>query len=295
MGLSLVLIHLGLVMAAAALRYGGRHARFVTPTGGDHGMWPVLIGAGLVAAGLLLARADLRQRRRRVSTVAWAETLLVFASLLGLAWAVLPSKPRDLGWLDWTALAGWLAMTLAIFARHRLDVHDLRRRLLRRPKWPGPLAVWTLLLCVVTIAGGLGLAMMIHGPIRVRWDKLAVSLATYPLYALAQMGLFLVFLVPRLRRMGLEPVERVGMAACLFALLHWPNGPLMVATLVGGAVWAGFYVLKRTHLVWLAISMGLLASCFARFVPHTFGQNMRVGPLYVERALEWDTHGPGPP
>ena len=295
MGLSLVLIHLGLVMAVSALRYGERHARFVTPFDGQHGIWPVVTGAGLIAVGLLLAWAGLRRRRQRVSTIAWAETLLVFASLLGLAWAVLPSKPRCFDWFHWSALAGWLAMTVSVFARHRIDVHDLGRRLFRRPRQAGRLTVWTLLLCAVTIAGGLDLALKTHGQIRIRWDKLAVSLATYPLYALVQMGLFLVFLVPRLRRMGIEPGQRACVAACLFALLHWPNGPLMVATLIGGAVWAGFYVLKRTHLVWLAISMGLAASCLARFAPHTFHQNMRVGPLYVERALEWDAHGPGPP
>ncbi len=287
MFLSLVLLNLAVVMGLSALRYPPPASRFATPALQPGGPWPLGIAATLALLGGLLGIGEIRRARRRTANVAWIESLAVSASLLAIIW-LLPAKPRHFGWAGWFCLAGWAGLAVGLFVRHRTDRRDLLGRLRAVGPLPRSLAVWTAVLAAGPIMAGLVLDVPID------LAKLAVSLLTYPLYAILQMGLFLVFLMPRLRRMGLEAGERAAAAPWLFAILHWPNGPVMLATLIGGFVWAAFYV-RRTHLLWLALSMGIAASCFTRFLPHTFTQNMRTGPIFVERGLEWHRFGPPPP
>lgn len=285
--LSLVLLNLAVVMGLAALRYPGPASRFVTPALQPAGPWPLGIAGVLALVGVLLGVVGIRRARRRAAVVAWAESLTVFASLLAIIW-LLPAKPRHFGGAGWLCLGGWLGLAVGLFVRHRADRRELLRRLGTGIRPPRALVIWTAVLAAVPVTVGLALDVPVDP------GKLAVSVITYPLYALVQMGLFLVFLLPRLRRMGLAPGPRAAAAPWLFAILHWPNGPVMLATLVGGFVWAAFYV-RRTHLLWLAVSMGIAASCFTRFLPHTFTQNMRTGPIFVERGLEWHRFGPPRP
>ena len=119
--------------------------------------------------------------------------------------------------------------------------------------------------------------------------RLAYSLA-YPLYALAQLLVFQSFLVPRLRRLGASGASLIAVAACMFALLHWPNRLVMAACIVGAGVWTWAFI-RRPNICALALSMGLAAMAMYNAMPREIGpwstHNLRTGPIYVQRMIEW--------
>jgi hypothetical protein len=112
---------------------------------------------------------------------------------------------------------------------------------------------------------------------------LAVSLATYPLYAAVQLALVLGVTWPSLRRLGdRSTAPAVTAAALLFALVHWPNPLLMALTGLGMLLWAREY--GRGRPPWhLAVSMGLLATLAAQGLPDPWTEHMRAGPGCVRQ------------
>jgi hypothetical protein len=197
---------------------------------------------------------------------------------LGYEWAFLPAfdyRPVDIVFL--VALAGVLAWLLIrdsrSLAQMGLTVRGLRPAMQR-------LAAPTLL-----VLGACALIGWAAGA-KVDMAKLGVSLLTYPLYALAQLILLLVLLVARLERMNASTVSILIVAPGIFALVHWPNGPLMTGCFLMGILWTGLH-LRRPQVLACALSMGLAATAFARLLPVQWTQNMRTGPIYVQRGLEW--------
>jgi membrane protease YdiL (CAAX protease family) len=68
----------------------------------------------------------------------------------------------------------------------------------------------------------------------------------------------------------------IGIAAVLFALAHLPNIPLVLATLVWGAVSCALFHRYRNLYV-LGLAQGILGLCFAVCIPDMWLHHMRVG------------------
>ena len=99
--------------------------------------------------------------------------------------------------------------------------------------------------------------------------------AGYVLWTLYQQFLLQDYFMLRLASV-LSSNAAIGVAALLFAAAHLPNIPLVVATLVWGAVSCALF--RRYHNLYvLGLAQGLLGLCFAVCVPDVFIRHMRVG------------------
>ena len=99
--------------------------------------------------------------------------------------------------------------------------------------------------------------------------------AGYVLWTLYQQFLLQDYFVPRLTAV-LSSNVAIALAAVLFAVAHLPNIPLMLATLVWGAVSCILFRRYR-NLYIIGITQGLLGLCFAVCVPDVWLHHMRVG------------------
>jgi len=180
-------------------------------------------------------------------------------------------------------------VALALVGLERVVAH--RKLVFRRDVWfatggrvGGALAAGTAVVAVVAfVAGrfaGSGEADPTH------W---AVALATYPLYAMVQLGATLA-LPARVWRSKDEHGPRATIAglAFVFAWIHAPNPLVMVLTGGGMVAWALAHQ-RRVGFAWIALSMGLAGATVAQSLPDSWTQNMRVGAAYV-LALQTERH-----
>ncbi len=107
----------------------------------------------------------------------------------------------------------------------------------------------------------------------------------YVIWTIYQQFLLQDYFMPRLTRL-LSGDAAIAIAAILFSVAHLPNVPLMIATLVWGAVSCALFRRYRSIYV-LGIAQGLLGLCFAVCVPDLFLHHMRVGLGY------WHYHPAG--
>lgn len=99
--------------------------------------------------------------------------------------------------------------------------------------------------------------------------------AGYVLWTLYQQFLLQDYFLPRLASV-LSSNTAIAVAALLFAVAHLPNIPLVLATLVWGAVSCILFRRYR-NLYIIGITQGLLGLCFAVCVPDVWLHHMRVG------------------
>ena len=274
-----LLANLLVVLVAAGVRYGGADLAFAWPFGwGAWAWWPVTAAAavGMVAAAVVgrarLARAEPRR--------ALLELTLIFPVFFAFEWFVLP--PYHWRAIDWTIMAALVAAVTILMWLDR-----------RRWKQWGvtgrnflPAARLLVLPTAGMIAAPVVVAIFIGSDFEV--SRLPGA-ALYPLYALGQLAIFQVFLVPRLRRMAGSGASVIVVAACIFALLHWPNGVVMAACFLAAAVWTAVY-LRRPNVFALALSMGLAAAALVNALPRERTvwrtNSLRTGPIYVQRLLD---------
>jgi hypothetical protein len=101
------------------------------------------------------------------------------------------------------------------------------------------------------------------------------QVAGYVLWTLYQQFLLQDYFLPRLTSV-LSSNTAIAVAAVLFAVAHLPNIPLVLATLVWGAV--SCILFRRYHNLYIiGITQGLLGLCFAVCVPDVWLHHMRVG------------------
>lgn len=109
-----------------------------------------------------------------------------------------------------------------------------------------------------------------------------LSLFLYPLYALVQLGFFLVIPATRVHQFGLKAWQTALIISLAFGLLHAPNPVVVAVSALSLFIWSWQYLAGR-KLLPLAIVMGLSATTFSQFLPDSFTGHMRVGPGYTFR------------
>jgi len=134
-----------------------------------------------------------------------------------------------------------------------------------------------LILFVAVILGIAGLT----GDVRFKPRFFSMVLVV-PFWAIFQQYMLLAFANRRLRViLGKGAVSTVATAA-LFALLHVPNPALVVATAVGGYLWAWEYE-RRPNIMANSITHGIASAFLANLLPHWLLKNMVVGYNYYLR------------
>jgi hypothetical protein len=98
-------------------------------------------------------------------------------------------------------------------------------------------------------------------------------------WAFIQQYALQAFVQTRLREVWGSDQAAAASAAGLFAFLHLPNPPLMVATFVIGYVWCRLFR-RHPNLLTLALSHMTLAITLSHSFPRAWLHGLRVGPGY---------------
>jgi hypothetical protein len=260
------------------LRYPGAALRHASPVPAPAWAWDValaLIATGALAAAWLGRRALARPSGRR----ALAE-LGVYPLGLAVVWGALPAYREDYRPWHYGLIAALSLLIGLLFLRNRANRARWGLTTRRLGTALRALALPTALL----LAAGLAVIAATTG-FSVRWSRLALNVVTYPLYAVAQLLVLHAFLIRRLEVLSDSRPLIVLAAALVFALVHWPNGPLALGCLVGAAVWAHNF-LRHGNLLAVALSMGVLAAILGNAVPREAVDNARCGPIHVQRRID---------
>ena len=266
------------VLGTAYVRYDPSALSHAGPVAVGRSGW---VWAIVVAEVLCICTAVLglkRLTRRSGATRALVELMLLPASFV-LVWGFLPPRTREYSAANWVAIASLLAAVGVAIWRDSRGPADLGLGARNFAAAARRLAIPTVVMVAVPIVTAMfvGTDFELH--------RAATSLAGYPVYALAQLLIFQVFLVPRLCRLSDSRGAVIVVASGLFALAHWPNMPVMCACAAVGAVWTWVY-LARPNVYATALSMALAAVSFTHALPRDLTHHVRVGPMYVFRAVQ---------
>ena len=204
---------------------------------------------------------------RRVTLLVEAVTPILAAQMY--IWAVPHERPRWWDVICGLAIAGFVALAIV-----RSPARD--RRLFglgpRADHWraAGPLGLLTGLFVLMILGYGWATRQL-----RGDWDVLAAA-AAYPIWGLAQQGVMLGFVYPRLKAALGIPWAPLG-TAILFGLAHLPN-PLLTVGGVGLALGYALIWQRAPSLPLTAFSHGLIGAVCDKAL-HI---SMRVGAHYFE-------------
>ena len=264
---SLICAHALSILLVGGLRFG---PEAVLPGAGE-ALWRAvtgLVAVALAASLLMEARRGTPPWRRRGRWLLW----LVFPGTAAVNWGLGGTTLSGSPDLPVLAVIFGLAATVLVLRNREWTI---RETTLRAWKCGG---AWLLLPTVVVAA-----LVLLHE------TRLAagtgIALATYPLYAAAQIGVALVLPWTQWERDAIAPGWRVFATTILFALVHWPNLFAVGATALGMLLWASAWRAGSAFIP-LALSMGLLATVTTQALPETLTAHMRVGSNYVLKSRE---------
>jgi hypothetical protein len=128
------------------------------------------------------------------------------------------------------------------------------------------------LLLFVALVVGIG---AISGSLRFK-GRFFSMLVVVPFWACFQQYMLLAFANRRFAVLFSNKDATVLATAALFGILHMPNPVLMVATTVGGYLWAREYE-RRPNIFANSITHGIASAFLANTLPHWLLKNMVVG------------------
>lgn len=187
--------------------------------------------------------------------------MLGFAAIVAILW--LPTHEQ----LIFGPVALLAPLVLVLMQRPSLNELGLGRRGFVSSLWILPAAVGLMV-------AGLLVAKRI-GTFHPLYNANLSHFYGYILWTMYQQFLLQDFFMPRLTRL-LSSDTAIAAAAVLFAVAHLPNLPLVLATLVWGAVSCALFRHYRNLYV-LGLAQGLLGLGFAVCVPEALLHHMRVG------------------
>jgi Type II CAAX prenyl endopeptidase Rce1-like len=189
------------------------------------------------------------------------ELSLGFAGIMVILW--LPTRPQ----LIFGPIALLVPLVLVLLRRPTLNDLGLGSRGFIRSLWILPAAI---ALTFVAI-----LAAQRVGTYHALYNAGFSHVWGYVVWTMYQQFLVQDYFMPRLNSL-LSSDGAIATAATLFAMAHLPNLPLVIATLLWGAVSCLLFRRYR-NLYMLGLAQGLLGLCFAVCIPDALIHHMRVG------------------
>ena len=264
---SLVFAHALSILLVGGLRFGSSAVLVGAPVA-------VWVGAmAFLAVGTFLAlRAERRQGHAPWSCRGRMLLWLVFPGAAAANWGL--GQTGAFQGPDTAILAITLGLVLATLSWRR---GEWAGRETSRRAWMIS-ARWLLLPTGVVLAAGFWRSGGL--------DETGLGFVTYPLYAWLQLAAVVVLPWTQWARDGIEPRRRVAASALLFALVHWPNPFITIATGLGMLVWASAWRAGGALLP-LTLSMGIAATVATRSLPPDLTQHMRVAATYAIKTREF--------
>lgn len=201
------------------------------------------------------------QSPRRAYSRDLPELVIGFTAILAVLW--LPTREQ----LFFGPIALLAPLGLVLSRRPTLDDLGLG--------WRGFLpSLWILVAAIALAFASIFVAKRI-GTFHALYSPDFAHVWGYVLWTLYQQFLLQDYFMPRLTRL-LTSDRAILTAAVLFAVAHLPNLPLVLATVLWGAL--SCYLFRRCHNLWaLGLAQGLLGLCFSVVVPDAMHHHMRVG------------------
>jgi len=204
----------------------------------------------------------------RRKTIAFVETIAVFAWLLLCIWFVMPGGSLS---LQITAIvATVLFVSLSQFLRR-----ETWRTMGLDARWFLP-SLWRAGAIALPGTGGMWLAGYLNGSAGVGVIAFFVIAFFYAFWGLVQQYLFLSYFSRRLRIFSGDRIIVALVTAAMFSVVHLPIVILAAATFIFGFV-AAFIFYERPNLYALALAHGLLGAAFYCFLPDTLTGRLEGG------------------
>ena len=216
-------------------------------------------------------QSNLGDARLSLRAVAALEIISVLGSVLITAWVLNPLQLNQ-RWLE--AVPGILAVALMMYS------HWLNGETPQVLGFTGKhfLRALQLLIVPMLVVGALLLFIGYQAHSLNFGERFWLSLLVVPFWGLAQQYILQGFIYRRLQR--IFPAQNgyiiILIAAVLFALVHAPNLPLMLLTLIGGIVWTWVYA-RAPNLFVLGLSHGVMSAIAMSSLPAWFLQSMSIG------------------
>ncbi len=203
------------------------------------------------------------------------EIVSVVSSVVLTAWVLTPLQLNQ-RWLE--ALPGVCGLLLMLYS-HRLHGETLAQLGFTTKHFGTALK---LLLGPMLLVAALLLSLGFLTHALHFGQRFWLSLLLLPLWALTQQYILQGFIYRRLKLIvGAEKnALTIFLAALLFALVHAPNAPLMLLTLIGGLVWTWVYA-RAPNLFALGLSHALMSALAISSLPAWFLQSMGIGYKYL--------------
>ncbi len=203
--------------------------------------------------------------------VAALEIASVVVSVLITVWVINPLQLEQ-RWIS--ALPGILVLAL-MFHAHRAAGETLRSLGFRLENFWGAVRLLILPMLVVgTCLLGIGYwyKSLNFG------NRFLFALAFVPFWGLAQQYVLQAFVLRRVQLIlgAGQGNLAVAVAAAVFALVHAPNIPLVLLTLLGGLIWCWVYE-REPNLFALGLSHGIMSALAMASLPPALLQSMSIG------------------
>jgi hypothetical protein len=207
------------------------------------------------------------------AAVVWWEISSVIASILIGEWIVLAFAPQNKILLVFPV---FLCVGLILFSiRFRGESwSDLGLRL--DNFWP---SVWLLVVPMVIVAALILAVGWQFGSIRFDRHNMFAWLAGLVVWAVVQQFILQCYINRRVQLVLGRGLRTTIVVAVIFAALHLPNPWLMVATFVGGLIWAAVFQFEP-NLPALALSHAVMSMLLAMSLPNWVLNNLRIGYRY---------------
>jgi len=215
----------------------------------------------------------LRQAPPAARLATAVEVLLIYAGILLYIWRWQFTYPR-----------AWMALLAAVLTSH--FIHRDKPRDLGLT-WHGLQASARV---VLPLATALYLPLVIYGfasqtlVVSLPGKRIAVIFANYAVWCLFQQYVMQSYFHRRLESLVANPHRRSLLLALMFGAAHIPSPILMVATTLGGFIFAEVFARHRN--IWpLALAQAVGGFLVGALSPPALIHNMRVGPGYFTYGL----------
>ena len=210
--------------------------------------------------------------RMTLRSATLSELAAVIASVLLAVWVIVPLYPSNRFMMIPPAIA---AIAIVVYSM-RVRGETVRDAGVSSPAFMPALRLLVIPLVVaIVVFGGISLATDTF-----RWETLAwYKLITLPAWGILQQFVLQAFVFRRIRSLVEDPNHAVGWTAILFSLVHLPNFPLMILTLVGGLVWTWVYS-KAPNIIAIGITHGLMSLLIMATMPKRLLPTLSVGYKY---------------
>lgn len=203
--------------------------------------------------------------------IAALEIASVVVSVLITVWVINPLQLEQ-RWIS--ALPGLLVLLLMIHA-HISSGENLRDLGFRLEYFWHALKLLILPMLLVG-AGLLGVGYWCHS--LNFGNRFFVALVFVPFWGLIQQYVLQAFVLKRMNLILGADRQNLAVicAAGIFALVHLPNLPLVLLTLLGGLIWCWVYE-RAPNLFALGLSHGIMSALAMSSLPATMLQSMSIG------------------